>query len=75
MVQIGEEYRVLPAFVANIDDGKQSRKQVGKVVYVHPKGRYALLSFEGVSGKPRECFYSEQLTEKNRVQRKKGKQS
>jgi hypothetical protein len=37
-------------------------KKVGKVVYVHPRGRYAILEFKGVKGMARECFYPQQLS-------------
>jgi len=44
---------------------------VGRVVYIHPKGKYAVLEFEGPGGKARESFPLDQLTDKNRVLEKK----
>lgn len=54
-----------------IPDLKGNRHPMrGRVVYVHPQGRYAVLEFEGVNGKFRECYMPEQLTDKNLVKRK-----
>ena len=39
----------------------------GKIVWVHPLGRFAVLEFEGIHGNPRECFYPDQLLPKHRV--------
>lgn len=52
-------YRVAPHFAQNML--AKVKSQVGKVVYVHPKGRFATLEFPGEKGKPRECFFPEQL--------------
>ena len=73
MVQLGERYQVLPAFIANINNALTSRTQVGKVVYVHPKGRYAVLEFEGVYGNPREGYRMDELTPDKLVINKRGK--
>lgn len=69
MVQINQVYRVLPAFIGR--DERQSVMQNGRVVYIHNRGRYAVLEFDGVTGKPREAFPLDQLTEKNRILQKK----
>ena len=73
MAQLGEMYQVLPAFICNIDNGATSRKQVGEVVYVHPKARYAVLEFEGVYGNPREGYRMDELTADKLVIRKRGR--
>ena len=79
-MQIGEQYMVRPE--CSLPDRTVKRKTAngttvvekipmkGTVVFVHPAGRYATLEFEGVTGNPRECFFPEQLTEKNRVYKK-----
>ena len=70
MAELKQKYRVLPAFIGR--DAQEGKLQVGTVIYVHPKGRYAVLEFEGVEGKPREAFPLDQLTEKNLLRQKKG---
>ena len=65
-MEIGEIYRVVPS--AAIPDNRNYRRPMeGKAVYVHPKGRFAELEFEGVHGTFRESFLPSRLTEKNRV--------
>lgn len=54
MIRVGDKFRVKPAFAKN--DGGTPHYMTGKVVYIHPKGRYAVLEFEGVHGKSREGF-------------------
>ncbi|MBR4291694.1 MAG: hypothetical protein IKT52_13820 [Oscillospiraceae bacterium] len=57
---IGTVFRVTPA--AAIPDQKNHRSPMkGKVVYVHPQGRFAVLEFKGVWGNFRESFPLEQL--------------
>lgn len=62
MVEVGQKYLLLPAFICNVDNRYQSRKQVGEVVEVHPKHRWARIKFDGVSGEPTECFLFDELT-------------
>ena len=62
MVQVGQKYLLLPAFICSVDNRPQSRKQVGEVVEVHQKHRWARLKFEGVSGNPLEGFKFDDLT-------------
>lgn len=39
------------------DNGKQEhRPMTGKVVYIHPEGRYHMVTFEMRGGIGRECF-------------------
>lgn len=71
-MQIGEEYRVTLDSTPDILGGKKARKK-GKIVYIHPQGRFATLEFEGVHGSFRECFYPEQLMESNRVWERSGR--
>lgn len=82
-MQLGEQYMVQPE--CSLPDRTVKKKTAGganvvekipmkgTVVYVHPEGRYATLEFEGVTGNPRECFYPDRLTEKNRIQKKRRK--
>lgn len=65
-MQVGEEYMVRVDSTVQ-GKGEMPRLMRGKVVWVHPKGRFAELEFQGVNGKFRECFLPERLTEKNRV--------
>ena len=62
-MQVGEVYRVPLDSAAWIDKQRQPQKKKGEgtVVFVHPKGRFATLEFQGVNGKFRECFTREQL--------------
>lgn len=69
-MRIGEKYRVaLESLGATLDKNRRQQKKraVGEVVYVHPRGRFAVLRFQGVHGPFRESFLPEQLTESNRV--------
>lgn len=68
-MQIGEEYRVDSDSVFCKTPNVRPRIQ-GRVIWVHPLGRYAVLEFQGIHGKFRECYYPEQLTDKNRVGRR-----
>jgi hypothetical protein len=64
-VQVGEIYRVRTDSVYCEGQSMHSRPRVkGRVKWVHPKGRYAVLE---LSGGHRECYWPEQLTERNRV--------
>ena len=61
-MQVGEVYRVSLDSAAWIDKQQgQKRTGEGTVVFAHPKGRFVTLEFQGVNGKFRECFTSEQL--------------
>lgn len=69
-MQIGEVYMVrIHSSTTDITGIKHPVK--GRVVYVHPKGRYTTLEFEGVHGKFREAFTAQQLTTENRIRQKK----
>ena len=48
------------------NSGDSIRNMRGRVVYVHPKGRFAVLEFPGISGTEREAFWPEELTAENR---------
>lgn len=63
-MQIGEEYLVRPEFTFS-EKTNQKKAMWGKVIWVHPKGRYAELEFDGGI---KECFYPDQLSESNRRQ-------
>lgn len=65
---VGQRYRVRPVFEFREDGHKRVRE--GLCVAVHPKGRFAVLEFEGFWGKVRECFWPEEVTERNRVHKK-----
>ena len=71
-MKIGEEYRVC-SDSAQRNDQKSRVMLQGKVIYVHPEGRFATLEFQGIHGKFRECYYPEQLTQRNRVGKKKAR--
>ena len=69
-MKLNEKYSVIPS--AAIPDTRNVRHHMeGRVVYVHPKGRYAELEFKGVNGTFRESFRPDQLTEKNLIREKK----
>ena len=68
VIELNQCYRVKP-FFPKVKDGL-SVSMVGRVVYIHPEGRYAVLEFHGQKGNSREAFYLEQLTERNRVLQK-----
>lgn len=72
MIEIGQRYRVHPVFM-KYDDSEQSCMVVGRVAYIHPKGRFVELAFDSAPGTVRESFWPEQLTEQCRV-RQKGEQ-
>lgn len=61
-IKVGMMFRVAPEF-GRTSKGMVNHTQEGSVVWVHPKGRFAVLEFEGVTGKPRECFFPELLTQ------------
>lgn len=69
MIELGQKYRVSPAFTKT--NAEACKSMVGRVVYIHPKGRYAVLEFEGPGGKAKESFPLDQLTDQNRVLEKK----
>ena len=70
MIELNQKYRVNPAFTkTNVE---ASKSMVGRVVYIHPKKRYAVLEFEGPGGKAKESFPLDQVTDKNRVFEKTG---
>lgn len=71
MIRIGMRFRVKPAFAKQEGTNAESKIQPGRVVYIHPKGRYAVLEFDGVLGNPRESFPLDELTEKNLVRERK----
>lgn len=69
-MQIGECYMVRPAFAVTVQNFIPKPIK-GKVVYVHPKSRYATLEFEGTRhGKPRESFHASEL--RHPLPKKKG---
>ena len=68
-MELGEKYRVTPAFSV-AKNCERPRSMVGKVTYIHPRGRFVVLEFDGGS---RECFPPEQLTESNRVRDKQNR--
>lgn len=53
-MEIGQKFRVKPAFAHA--EKNETNMQTGTVVWVHPAERFAVLEFEGITGKPRECF-------------------
>lgn len=65
MVELKQMYRVEPEFARS--GAFSAVAMVGTVAYIHPKGHFATLEFEGFHGKARESFRLEDLTEKNRI--------
>lgn len=61
--EIGEWYRVPTATSCVETHGGTAVRQKfpGRVVYVHPAGRYAVLEFSGSVGSYRESFFPEEL--------------
>lgn len=53
-MEIGQRFKVRPVFAHA--EKEASNMQWGTVIWIHPLGRYAVLEFEGIHGKPRECF-------------------
>jgi len=69
-VEVGEVYIVQPECA--LPTGKyEKRPMKGKVIWIHPLARFAVLEFEGVTANPRECFWPDELNDKNRVQSKR----
>ncbi len=52
MVQIGDKYRVVPAFIGKCE--YKNADIVGQVEQIFPKGRFAVLAFPGAFGVARE---------------------
>ena len=71
MIKIGMRFRVKPTFSKPDGANSDTKLQPGRAVYIHPKGLYAVLEFDGVFGNPRESFPLAQLTENNLVREKK----
>lgn len=71
MVNIGDRYRVVPAFIGKVE--YKNADIVGQVERIFPKGRFAMLVFRGVLGEARECFPLEELTESRKVGKRRGK--
>lgn len=64
-MKIGEKFLVKTESVYCEEKKPNTRKpQVGKVVYVHPRGRFAVLELPGGL---RESYCPEQLSDRNRV--------
>lgn len=57
-MKIGQKVRRVPTGLTQMaESGKQEhRPMTGKVVYIHPEGRYHLVEFETWGGTVRECF-------------------
>lgn len=73
MIKLGMRFWVKPVFLKSDKVGAVSKTKEGKVVYIHPKGKFAVLEFEGVCGTARESFPCSELTEQNIVREKKNK--
>jgi len=71
-MRIGEEYMVKTE--STFGDKDNYRPLIrGRVVYVHPLFRFAVLEFQGVWASFRESYFPEQLTANNRVEGKRSK--
>lgn len=71
MVELTQCYRVEPEFTRS--GCNKAETMVGRVCYIHPKGHYAVLEFNGPHGKSREAFAMDVLTDANRVLEKRRK--
>lgn len=58
-MELGKYYRVKPVFA--VEKEGAGRFMMGRVIYIHPQGRFAVLEFEGAMGTARECFWPEEL--------------
>lgn len=58
MLRVGQKVMRTPALLTQAGEGNKEvhRPMTGKVVYVHPEGRYHLVEFETWGGTVRECF-------------------
>lgn len=65
-MRIGEEYMVKTESTFCDKDNHRPTLR-GRVIYVHPMLRFAVLEFQGVWATFRESYFPEQLTRKNRV--------
>lgn len=54
-VQLGERVRRIPGTLSCAVD-KSARPMEGKVVYIHPKGRFHTVEFQTMGGPVRESF-------------------
>ena len=54
-VQMGERVRRIPGTLSCAVD-KSARPMEGKVVYIHPKGRFHAVEFQTMGGPVRESF-------------------
>lgn len=57
-MKLGQKVQRTPlSLFQEMKDGKQGRRpMIGKVVYIHPEGRYHLVEFEVWGGTVRGCF-------------------
>lgn len=58
---IGEAYMVTTESTLCKTDNSRPMLR-GRVIYVHPRYRFAVLEFQGVHGTFRESYFPEQLT-------------
>lgn len=58
MLKVGQKVMRTPALLTQAGEGNKEvhRPMTGKVVYVHPEGRYHMVAFETRGGIVRECF-------------------
>lgn len=68
--QVGERFRVRPVCLKN--SAAVTPLVTATVVWVHPKGRFALLEYQGKLGTNRECFHPMELTDEKRVKGRRG---
>lgn len=55
MVQVGQVVVRKPATITGLD-GKKTQRMRGAVVWIHPKERFHVVSFQTNGGPVRECF-------------------
>lgn len=74
MIETNQKYKVRPVFTT-CKSGDVPVRLEGRVVYIHPQGRYVVLEFDdGAGNTVRESFWPELLKEEYLVREKKGKE-
>lgn len=71
LLKLGDVFKMLPA--CNLPDNMNyyakknpPKKLTGRVVYIHPQRRFAVLEFQAALGTFCEAFFLEELTHENR---------
>lgn len=59
----GQKAVCAPVTICEVDDKCRRVQKIltGKITYVHPKGRFALVEFKSKGGTLRECFHPNEM--------------